>query len=35
MKIEKDEDEVREPQPKIEIFQEDIVKDDYQNEYED
>lgn len=35
MKIEKDEDEVKDSQPKFEIFQEDAVQDDYQNEYED
>ena len=35
MKIEKDEDEIKETQPKFEIFQEDVAKDDYNNEYED
>jgi hypothetical protein len=35
MKIDKDEDDIQETKPKIEIFQEDSVKDDYNNEYED
>ena len=35
MKIEKDEDDIHETKPKIEIFQEDTSKDDYNNEFED